>query len=106
MSQINPLVRSIRSSLLPSFLLLSVSGCSGLIDPDPYTGTIDPSAFDRQYKFQPTSRDDPALGCLMPRRGWDGTSLSDGLRFYYFGALFAAQLDLTPRGRCRHRCIS
>jgi len=95
MSQINPLVRSIRSSLLPSFLLLSVSGCSGLIDPDPYTGTIDPSAFDRQYKFQPTSRDDPALGCLMPRRGWDGTSLSDGLRFYYFGALFAAQLDLT-----------
>jgi hypothetical protein len=96
MSQTNMLVRSVRSSLLPSWLLLSlVAGCGGLVDPDPYTGTIDPSAFDKQYKFQPTSREDPVLGCLMPRRGWDGTSLSDGLRFYYLGALFATQLDLS-----------
>ncbi len=96
MSQKSTLVRSVRLSLLPTCLLLSLSAaCSGVIDPDPYTGTIDPSGFDKQYKFQPGSREDPANGCLLPRRGWDGTTLADTPRFYYLGALFAAQLDLS-----------
>lgn len=96
MSQTNSLVRSVRFSQLPGCVLLSLlAGCNGLIDPDPYTGTIDPSGFDKQYRFQPTTREDPALGCLMPRRGWDGTQLGDSLRFYYLGALYAAQIDLS-----------
>lgn len=95
MSQKSMLVRSVRLSILPVCLLSLSAACSGVIDPDPYTGTIDPSGFDKQYKFQPTSREDPANGCLMPRRGWDGASLSDSPRFFYLGALFAAQLDLS-----------
>ena len=94
MSQKSTLVRSVGLSLLPVCLLSLSAACSGVIDPDPYTGTIDPSAFDKQYKFQPASREDPVNGCLLPRRGWDGASLSDSPRFYYLGALFAAQLDL------------
>ena len=80
----------------PACLVISfLAGCGGLIDPDPYTGTMDPSGFYRLYKFQPSSSEDPAEGCLLPRMAWDGTTLADASRFYYMGGLFAAQLDLS-----------
>ena len=30
---------------------LSLAGCSGLIDPDPYLGTVDPGGFDAAVRF-------------------------------------------------------
>jgi hypothetical protein len=96
MSQKSPLPRIVRWPLFSVGFVLSLSaGCSDLIPPDPYSGTIDPSGFYRLYKFQPSSKDDPADGCLIPRRGWDGATLSDTARFYYMGALFPSQLDLS-----------
>ena len=96
MSQKSPLPRIVRWPLFSVGFVLSLSaGCSDLIPPDPYSGAIDPSGFYRLYKFQPSSKDDPADGCLIPRRGWDGATLSDTARFYYMGALFPSQLDLS-----------
>lgn len=64
-------------------------GCSGVIDPDPYLGTIDPSAFATQVRFATSSN--PVSACLVPRHGW-GASAEAG--WVYLGPLTANQLDL------------
>lgn len=85
--------KQVRLTALGCGLLLSVSGCSGLIDPDPYLGTIDPSGFDVALQFA-TSSTSPARACLLPRRGWSGQGGTENANWFYLGGLSASQLDL------------
>lgn len=89
---------------LPGLLLLSASlpaallGCSDLIAPDPYQGTIDSSGFDTAFggPAKPPSWPNSVFPCLAPRRGLGGgTNGIDGQTWWYMGGLSASQLDLS-----------
>jgi hypothetical protein len=70
------------------------SACSGVIPPDPYLGTIDPSGFDAMVGF-PTSSSNAAAACLQPRAGFGGQSGFDGVTWVYLGGLSNTQLDIS-----------
>lgn len=72
-------------------------GCSDLIAPDPYQGTIDPSAFDTAFGGAAKSTWPNSLyPCLAPRRGIGGGSSGiDGQLWWYLGGLTSAQLDVS-----------
>lgn len=75
---------------------LSLAGCSGLIDPDPYLGTVDPSGFDAAVRFATVSTD-ATRACLIPRRALK-SALTGGLEattWIYLGGLTTAQLDIS-----------
>jgi hypothetical protein len=76
---------------------LALGACSGLIDPDPYLGTMDPSGFDAAVRFA-TSTSDATKACLIPRRAFK-TATAGGLdgspTWVYLGGLSAAQLDIS-----------
>lgn len=77
----------------PALLAAGLLGCGGVIDPDPYLGTVDPSAFATQVRFA-TGTANPQSACLVPRRGWGGTAGTTETPWIYLGPLTASQLDL------------
>lgn len=72
-------------------------GCSDLIPPDPYRGTIDSSSFDTAFGGpSKSSWPNGVFPCLAPRRGFGGgPSGIDGQTWWYMGGLSASQLDLS-----------
>src|SRR6185295_3895820 len=74
--------------------LFWASACNGVIPPDPYQGTIDPSGFDVMVGF-PTSSSKPEQACLQPRNGFGGASGLDGVNWIYLGGLTTTQLDIS-----------
>ncbi len=75
---------------------LLAGGCNGLIDPDPYLGTIDPSGFDAAVRFA-TVATDATKACLIPRRALKtaGTGGLDSGTWIYLGGLSPTQLDIS-----------
>lgn len=73
-----------------SLALGGALGCSAVIDPDPYLGTIDPSGFATQVRFATGSN--PTAACLIPRHGWAGSAEAP---WVYLGVLTNSQLDLS-----------
>ena len=77
---------------------LALGACSGVIDRDPYLGTMDPSLFDPLVRFATVSTD-ATKACLIPRRafkaatggGLDSTSST----WVYLGGLSQTQLDIS-----------
>ncbi len=75
--------------------LLSIgAACDGVIPPDPYMGTIDPSGFDPLVAF-PTNSNNQQAACLQPRRGFGGSTGLDGVSWIYLAGLSAGQLDVS-----------
>ncbi len=72
-------------------------GCSDLVPPDPYQGTIDPSGFDTAFGGPAKSTWPNSLyPCLAPRRGFGGGSGGiDGQTWWYLGGLSSSQLDVS-----------
>lgn len=75
---------------------LLAGGCSGLIEPDPYLGTVDPAGFDAAVRFA-TVATDATKACLIPRRALKtaGSGVVDGGTWIYLGGLSPAQLDIS-----------
>lgn len=71
-------------------------GCNGLIDPDPYLGTVDPSGFDAAVRFATVSTD-ATKACLIPRRAFKTASAGglDSTTWVYLGGLTPTQLDIS-----------
>ena len=75
---------------------LPLFGCSGLIDPDPYLGTVDPAGFDAAVRFATVSTD-ATKACLIPRRALKLAAAGglDSSTWVYLGGLTTTQLDIS-----------
>lgn len=93
-------------------LPLGLAACSGLIPPDPYQGTIDPTpssttggVFDPVWATLTTSTSPPpttpataSSPCMQPRSGFGGGTGAgsfDRVTWLYLGGLTRAQLDIS-----------
>lgn len=73
---------------------LLLAACGGVIPPDPYQGTIDPSGFDVALRFATSSTDNTAA-CLIPRRGYGGASGSESVTWINLRGLSPSLLDVS-----------